>query len=132
MVAIIDGTAVTQMMAHNTTENVSIRPRCLQLHANDNVAVTLEDIAPGQVALNGNGQSVTHVANEAIARGHKVALRPMKSGDVVLKYGVAIGFATEPIAAGDWVHTHNCRSGIDERSHTLDRHTGAPTDTQYA
>ena len=120
------------MMARDAIENVSILPRCLQLHVDDNVAVALEDIAPGQIEVIGTGQSVPHVANESIVRGHKVALRPMRSGDVVLKYGVAIGFATEPIAIGDWVHTHNCRSGIDERSHTLDRNTGAPTDTQYA
>ena len=118
-------------MAHEF-DNVSNQPRCLQLHADDNVGVALEDIAPEQLAVIGSGQSVPHVANEPIARGHKVALRPMRSGDVVLKYGVPIGFAMEPIAAGEWVHTHNCRSGIDERSHTLDRHTGAPTDTQYA
>ena len=122
---------MTQMMAHEF-DNVANQPRCLQLHADDNVAVALEDIARGQIAVIGTGQRVSHFANEAIARGHKVALRPMKSGDVVLKYGVPIGFAREPIAAGDWVHTHNCLSGIDERSHTLDRHTGAPTDTQYA
>lgn len=119
-------------MAHDDSGNVSIRARCLQLHAEDNVAVALEDIAQGQIAVIGTGQSVSHVANEAIVRGHKVALRLINSGDVVLKYGVPIGFAREPIAAGDWVHTHNCLSGIDERSHTLDRHTGAPTDTQYA
>jgi hypothetical protein len=49
-----------------------------------------------------------------------------------VKYGVTIGVATEPIGAGTWVHTHNCRSELDERSHTLDRHTGAPTDIKYA
>ena len=69
-------------------------------------------------------------ATESIARGHKIALRPIAEGRRrCVKYGVTIGFATEPIAAGAWVHTHNCRSGLDERSHTLDRHTGAPTDT---
>jgi hypothetical protein len=120
------------MMEHDETENVSTQARCLQLHADDNVAVALEDITRGQIAVIGTAPSVPHVANEAIARGHKVALRPIKTGDVVLKYGVAIGFAMAPIASGDWVHTHNCRSGIDERSHTLNRHTGAPTDTQYA
>ncbi len=70
-------------------------------------------------------------ANEAVTHGHKIALLPIAAGDPIIKYGVTIGFATAPIAAGTWVHTHNCRSAIDERSHTLDPYSGAPTDTQY-
>lgn len=104
-------------------------PRCLQLHADDNVVVALEDVAPGAVAVVGGRTSA--VASEPIARGHKLAIRPIQNGESVLKYGVAIGFATAPIAPGDWVHTHNCRSSLDERSHTLNRHSGAPTDTPY-
>jgi hypothetical protein len=105
--------------------------RCLQLHADDNVLVALEDVAPGLVSVIGLKHPKNMVAVEAVAHGHKLALRPLINGDVVLKYGVPIGFVTEPIAAGAWIHTHNCRSGLDERSHTLDRHTGAPTDTKY-
>ena len=41
--------------------------------------------------------------------GHKVALRSMAPGDPVLKYGVIIGRATQPIAEGEHVHVHNCR-----------------------
>jgi hypothetical protein len=104
---------------------------CLQLHAEDNVLVALDDIAPGPIAVVGIKQPNRILAIEPVARSHKVALRPFNRGDAVLKYGVPIGFATESIAAGAWVHTHNCRSGLDERSHTLDRHTGAPTDTKY-
>jgi hypothetical protein len=119
------------IMNEATTTQDNRRARCLQLHANDNVLVALEDIAPGPVSVVGVHDSQSVVAIDTVMAGHKIALRPLTSGDVVLKYGVPIGFATEPIAAGAWVHTHNCRSGIDERSHTLDRHTGAPTDTQY-
>jgi hypothetical protein len=106
-------------------------PRCLQLHGDDNVVVALDDIAPGPVAIIGDKHAKTIVATETVPRGHKLALRALNDGDVVLKYGVPIGYATEPIAPAAWVHTHNCRSGLDERSHTLDRHTGAPTDTKY-
>jgi hypothetical protein len=106
-------------------------PRCLRLHADDNVAVTLEDVATGAVIRVGDCELKPVVAIELITRGHKIALRSIQDGEGVLKYGVAIGFASQPIAEGAWVHTHNCRSGLDERSHTLDRQTGAPTDTQY-
>ena len=49
----------------------------------------------------------------------------------VVKFGVRIGHATAAIRAGDWVHLHNCASDVDERSGTLDLHTGATTDTKY-
>lgn len=93
--------------------------------------VALNDVAPGPISVVGAKHPKSMTAVEPVAQGHKIALRPLNRGDVILKYGVPIGFAAETIPAGAWVHTHNCRSGIDERSHTLDRHTGAPTDTQY-
>ncbi len=106
-------------------------PRCLQLHGDDNVAVALDNIAVGPICVIGDGPTDSFTAIEPVARGHKVSLRPIGDGEVVLKYGVAIGYAMKAIDVGAWVHTHNCRSGLDERSHTLDPHTGAPTDTRY-
>jgi hypothetical protein len=100
------------------------------LHGNDNVAVALGDVIPGLASIVG-ADHMTFTVIEPIRDGHKIALHDIGVGDAVLKYGVVIGFATAPIGAGAWVHTHNCRSGLDERSHTLDRHTGAPTDTEY-
>ena len=41
--------------------------------------------------------------------GHKVALRDMPCGAPVVKYGVAIGVATQAIVQGEHVHVHNCR-----------------------
>jgi hypothetical protein len=41
--------------------------------------------------------------------GHKVALRDMLCGAPVVKYGVAIGVATQAIFQGEHVHVHNCR-----------------------
>lgn len=111
--------------------NPTTMPRGLCLHADDNVLVVLADVAPGPVEVFGIGTGVAVEAIERIAQGHKLALRPIDAGEPVLKCGVTIGLASEPIAAGAWVHTHNCRSRFDERSHTLDRHTGAPTDTSY-
>ena len=107
------------------------RPRGLRLHADDNVAVVLGNVQPGPIDILGLPQGDAIVAIEAVAQGHKIALSPIAEHSAVVKCGVAIGFATAPIAAGAWVHTHNCRSGLDERSHTLDPHSGAPTDTHY-
>jgi altronate hydrolase len=80
----------------------------LVISARDNVATALQMLQPGQ-RIDANGATV--IVAEPIARGHKVALRPMTAGDPVIKYGSAIGTATRPIAAGAHVHTHNVASG---------------------
>ncbi len=103
----------------------------LCIHRDDNVATLLEDAAPGPIALLGESRQENAAATEAVSRGHKIALVPLSAGAAVVKYGVAIGRATSDIPAGAWVHTHNCASPLDARSATLDRNTGAPTDTRY-
>jgi hypothetical protein len=116
--------------------NVTARPpehcvRALQLNAADNVAVAIEEISAGTTAKIGGTPGDAVTANEVVPAGHKIALAPLATGDPVIKYGVAIGYAMAAIDAGEWVHTHNCRSRLDERSHTLDPHSGATTDTPY-
>lgn len=103
----------------------------VSIHRDDNVATLLEDAAPGLVQLLGETSLTSVEAVEPISRGHKVALAALAVGERVVKYGVAIGRATSNIPVGGWVHTHNCASPLDARSATLDRHTGAPTDTKY-
>jgi altronate dehydratase small subunit len=101
-----------------------------QIHADDNVATLVED-ADGTVrVLGGLAQEIVLV--ERISRGHKVALTDIAAGGAVVKYGVRIGHATQAIRRGAWVHLHNLASDFDERSGTLDLHSGAPTDTAYA
>jgi altronate hydrolase len=51
---------------------------------------------------------------EKIPAGHKYALREIKTGEYVVKYGEIIGRATSDIQEGEWVHTHNVRSHLDE------------------
>ncbi len=51
---------------------------------------------------------------ENIPAGHKFALREIAAGDYVIKYGEIIGRATQDIRAGEWVHTHNVKSHLDE------------------
>lgn len=103
----------------------------LSIHPDDNVATALEDFAAGSVSILGESPRNSLQAVESIRSGHKVALRPIAAGEAVVKFGVTIGRATADIPEGAWVHTHNCASQFDARSSTLDRHTGAPTDTKY-
>ena len=49
-------------------------------------------------------------ANTDIPIGHKVALKPLKAGDTVIKYGEDIGKMVGDANVGDHVHTHNCKT----------------------
>ena len=51
-----------------------------------------------------------------IDKGHKIALRDIKQGENVIKYGFPIGHATTDIKAGQWVHTHNVKTNLGEIS----------------
>jgi len=79
----------------------------LVISERDNVATALEPLDAGRV-LDVNGASITTV--EAIASGHKVALRAIVAGEAVIKYGSPIGLASADITAGAHVHTHNVSS----------------------
>lgn len=67
----------------------------------DNVVVACQPVAINEVLAGGT------VAREAIPQGHKVAIAPIKTGHVVVKYGKVIGRATQDIALGTHVHSHN-------------------------
>jgi altronate hydrolase len=82
-----------------TAENSAIR-----LHPSDNVAVARVPIAAG-TELSVEGLRV--VAREAIPAGHKMALADIRPGELVERYGQAIGRASQSIEAGRHVHTHN-------------------------
>jgi altronate dehydratase small subunit len=108
-----------------------MKPRCFQVQPQDNVATLIDDAAAGPVEVIGASRCEM-VAPEKIGRGHKVALCDVAAGEAIMKFGVRIGHATKPIARGAWVHLHNLASDLDDRSGTLDLHTGAPTDTTSA
>ena len=73
------------------------------IHKLDNVEVNLED-------------------------GHKYALRDIKAGENIIKYGNPIGHATVDIKAGEHVHTHNVKTNL---SGNLE-YTYNPTVTEYS
>ena len=101
-----------------------------RIQPGDNVATLLED-ASGVVQVRGTDPEEVLLL-EPIQRGHKVALRDIAANEAVIKFGVRIGHATQAIRRGAWVHLHNLASDLDERSGTLDLHSGAPTDTASA
>ena len=104
-----------------------------QVHASDNVATLLGDAAKASlITIVGSAGKRDIDAREKIELGHKVALAPIAEDSPITKFGVVIGIATRRIERGEWVHLHNCRSQLDERSGSFDVHTGAPGDNAYA
>jgi predicted RecA/RadA family phage recombinase len=82
-------------------------PRLVRLAPEDNICVAATTIAAGtRVRIAGREVAVA----VDIPVGHKVAPRAIAAGEHVLKYGASIGSATEAIAAGQHVHTHNLKS----------------------
>jgi altronate dehydratase len=86
---------------------VSAAP-ALVITSRDNVATALEPLDAGRV-LDLDGRRITIA--ESTPRGHKIALRLIRAGEPVMKYGSTIGTATADIPPGAHVHTHNVASG---------------------
>ncbi|WP_109314381.1 SAF domain-containing protein [Pseudovibrio ascidiaceicola] len=87
--------------------------KALRLNAADNVATLLEDAGKGETVLVISEQNESLGKLEllqAIPFGNKVALRPMKPEDHLIKGGVAVGKAIKPVPQGQLAHVQNIRS----------------------
>jgi altronate hydrolase len=84
-------------------------PRAIRCHPADGVGIALADLAPGEVIRLGE---VRVGLRGPIPKGHKFALQPHALGEVVRRYGEAIGRATAAIAPGEHVHTHNLATAL--------------------
>lgn len=84
------------------------------VNENDHVIVSLKNYVAGE-KLNIKGREI--VLRNDIPYGHKIALKEIKEGETINKYGYPIGKATKKISIGDWVHTHNVETTLDS---TLD------------
>lgn len=91
----------------------------IKIHSRDNVAVALRDLAAGAtVELSGQGVKL----QQDVGRGHKFALQSIAQGELVIKYGLPIGHATQPIAQGEVIHSQNSRTNLSD----LDEYTYQP------
>jgi altronate hydrolase len=87
-------------------------PRTLRLNAKDNIIVAIDTVMP-DVTVQGIK------ATNRIMRGHKMASANIAKGQPILKFGQIIGFATEDIAPGQHIHTHNCSFAEFERDYAF-------------
>lgn len=83
----------------------------IKIHPGDNVAVALKPLSRGSV-VDSDGQQITLL--DDIPQGHKFALSSIEKGAQITKYGCVIGLATEPVHAGNWIHTHNIKTGLGD------------------
>ncbi|WP_353204873.1 altronate dehydratase family protein [Sphingomonas sp.] len=75
----------------------------------DNVATMLRDVAGGDAVALGT-RSI--IADGDIARGHKIALKPIDGGQPIIKFGFPIGVARHAIALGAHVHVDNVATAL--------------------
>src|SRR6266508_3924762 len=72
------------------------------------VAIAKKELVAGAVLEDGAARIEVRAD---IRPGHKVARHAVRRGDPVRRYGQVIGFATQDIAIGDHVHSHNLDIG---------------------
>ena len=82
--------------------------RFIILNEKDNVAVAVEPAKAGDSAVLSDGKKLK--VNQEVPFAHKIAIKALKKGDKVVKYGEVIGEATGAISPGDHVHVQNIRS----------------------
>lgn len=86
--------------------------RVLRLDRRDNVLVAVTALA---VASDAEGVPCL----DDVPAGHKLASADIALGDPIRKFGQIIGFASQPIRAGQHVHEHNCAYGEFSRDTRL-------------
>lgn len=72
----------------------------VKVNEKDNVATLLKNFLKGSMA-----GDITLL--DDISKGHKIALKDIKKGEYIIKYGEYIGIASMDIKKGEHVHVHN-------------------------
>jgi (2R)-sulfolactate sulfo-lyase subunit alpha len=89
-------------------------PHFLVHSPKDNVGVVVvEDLKAGTEMFGVITETDTTTkakANHDIPIGHKVALKDLKTGDTVIKYGEDVGRVLVDAKAGDHIHIHNMKT----------------------
>ena len=75
-------------------------PKYIKVKDCDNVAIAVSDIAKGTEVMPG----VT--TREDIPQAHKIALTDIPKGGEIIRYGVVLGYAKDPIPVGAWINEH--------------------------
>ena len=101
------------MQLITTTGSASAANAVIRLNPLDDVLVARQPLTEGLLLDEGI------VVREPIPAGHKVAARALSAGQPLRRYGQIIGFASQPIAAGEHVHVHNLAMGEFARDYAF-------------
>ena len=94
-----DTLSIPQLLVHDHDDNVGV--------------VVVEDLKAGTEMLcvvTADNSDFRLTAKADIPIGHKVALKPLKAGETVMKYHEDIGKMIADADIGEHVHTHNCKT----------------------
>ncbi|WP_432460501.1 MULTISPECIES: UxaA family hydrolase [unclassified Agarivorans] len=85
----------------------------IQIHPRDNVIIALEPMLKGtEISI-----ADQHVyLQQNIDKGHKVAIAEIAPNGLLVKYGEPFGHATEAINCGEWIHSHNAKTNLNDKS----------------
>jgi (2R)-sulfolactate sulfo-lyase subunit alpha len=75
--------------------------------------VVVEELKAGQDVtgwIMETDETITLKSLDPVPLGHKIALREIKSGETILKYGNDVGRAVADIGKGHHVHVHNMKT----------------------
>jgi altronate hydrolase len=86
----------------------------IRLHPQDDVVIARVELPAGTMVQKENIR-----VSVRVPPGHKVAVRDVAKGQPVHRYNQIIGFATQPIKAGDHVHVHNVAMGDFQRDYAF-------------
>ncbi|HZG17848.1 MAG TPA: UxaA family hydrolase [Candidatus Bathyarchaeia archaeon] len=78
------------------------------MHEKDNVCTLIRPVQAGEeLTVEVQGQPHTVQVKQDTPFGHKIAIRAIRAGEQIYKYGESIGMASADIGAGEHVHVHN-------------------------
>ncbi|MDD3429889.1 MAG: UxaA family hydrolase [Oscillospiraceae bacterium] len=80
-------------------------PLFIKIKEEDNVAIAVNDLAAGTEILPGV------ITKEDIPQAHKIALKDIAADEDIIRYGVSLGTAINPITAGSWINEHMLHLG---------------------
>ncbi|MDR2822409.1 MAG: altronate dehydratase family protein [Acholeplasmatales bacterium] len=80
----------------------------VKINDKDNVIIVLRNYKAGEKILD-------FVLLDDVIKGHKVASQDIERGTNVIKYGYVIGNAIRNIKKGEFVHTHNLKTNLDDK-----------------
>ncbi len=83
----------------------------IKITPGDSVAVALHELQKGRLE---EVDRKTIMLLDDIPFGHKFAIKDIKKGENIIKYGMPIGHALKDIPCGMHVHTHNLRTNLND------------------